>query len=245
MSFATFFAISSSKTTVSIGSDSFCPFFFRGKMPKHKETISSFYRRMTIEFPNVFRTDGSVLFCLACDTDIPAKQRCQVKQHLETSKHISSLTRKNKSGTSQALLTTLADSGRNTSNFTMDLAKCFLESNIPLHKIRHPSVVEFLENYTKYTVPSEFTLRNNCLPKIFDDCVEKMKDIAADRYIWASVDETTDCEQRAIVNLVFGILGVEEQRGRSYLFASEVLEDAVNSSTIAQFFDETINQLSK
>lgn len=125
------------------------------------------------------------------------------------------------------------------------IPQCFLESNISLYKIRHPSVVKFLETHTKYTVPSEFTLRNNCLPKIYDECVEKMKQIAADRYIWVSIDETTDCEQRAVANFVFGILGVEEQRGRSYLFASHVLEGAVNSSTFAQFFDESINQLSK
>lgn len=205
---------------------------------------------MTKEFPDVFKTDGSVLYCLACDTDITAKQRCQVKQHVETSKHISNVARKNKSDTSssQELLTTMAGStvqSRKTSKFTMDLAKCFLRANIPLHKIRHPDIVEFLEEHTKYTAPSEFTLRNNCLPQIYDDYVDKMKRIAADRYIWVSVDETTDCEQRAVVNFVFGVLGVEQQRGRSYLFGSEVLEDRVNSATIAQFFDETINQLSE
>lgn len=217
-------------------------------MPKSKETTSSFCRRMSTEFPKVFRTDGSVLFCLACDTNVSAKQRFQVKQHVETNKHILNVNRKNRTNSSQALLTTLAEStdqNRNASKFTMDLATCFLQANIPLHKIRHPGVVKFLETHTKYTVPSEFTLRNNCLPKIYDDYVEKMKQIVVGRYIWVSVDETTDCEQRAVVNFIFGVLGVEEQRGRSYLFASDVFEGAVNSSTIAQFFDETINQLSE
>lgn len=72
-----------------------------------------------------------------------------------------------------------------------------------------------------------------------------MKQIAADQYIWVSIDETTDCEQRAVANFVFGILGVEKERSQSYLFASHVLEGAVNSSTVAQFLDESINQLSK
>lgn len=46
------------------------------------------------------------------------------------------------------------------------------------------------------------------------------------------------------MNFGFGALGVELERGRSYLFTSKVL-DAVNHSTIATFFDETMNELSE
>lgn len=86
-----------------------------------------FHRLITIEFPGVFTTDGSVLFCQACDTDVRATQRSQVKQHVDAAKHILNVARKNKSETrsSQALLTTLAEStesGRSASKFTMDLA---------------------------------------------------------------------------------------------------------------------------
>lgn len=70
-----------------------------------------------------------------------------------------------------------------------------------------------------------------------------MKMIAAGNFIWISVDESTDSEQRLVANFVFGELNVERERGRSYLFASQVLE-ATNSSTVATFFDECIAQLS-
>lgn len=66
-----------------------------------------------------------------------------------------------------------------------------------------------------------------------------MKQIAADKYIWASIDETTDTEQRCIANFVFGVL-VEPDR--CYLFASQPLE-ATNSHLIASFYDATINDL--
>lgn len=124
----------------------------------------------------------------------------------------------------------------------MDLAKCFLEANIPLHKISNPSVKHFLEKHTKYTVPSESTLRTKCLPKLYEESLEKMKQIAADNYLWVSIDECTDCEQRFVANLVFGVLGVEKERGRSYLFASKQLT-VTNSATIAQFFGESMNEL--
>lgn len=133
-------------------------------MPKTKENHSVFLHRMTKTYPNTFRADNSVLFCLICDTYVNAKQTFQVKQHLETSKHLASAERKKIGGSSstQTLLTTLND--RNASEFSMDLATCFLEANIPLYKARNTSVVNFLEKHTKYAVPSESTLQNKCLP---------------------------------------------------------------------------------
>lgn len=111
-------------------------------MPKAKEKKSGFYSRVRQENPNVFRADDSVLFCLLCDIDVKATQMSQVKQHLVTAKHLAAIERKKLLGATsrQSLLTTLSettDRNRKASVFTMDLAKCFLQANIPLHKIRH------------------------------------------------------------------------------------------------------------
>lgn len=86
-----------------------------------------------------------------------------------------------------------------------------------------------MEKHTKYAAPSEWTLRTNCVPIIYAECLEKMKKIANGNYIWASVDQSTDSEQRFVANFVFGVLGVEKERGRSYLFSSAVL-NAVNGT---------------
>lgn len=91
-------------------------------------------------------------------------------------------------------------------------------------------------------MPSVFTLRNKYLPKIYEESFEKFKQIVAGQFLWASIDETTDSEQRYVANFVFVVLGVERKYGRCYLFALKVLE-AVNSSTTATFFDECINEL--
>lgn len=215
-------------------------------MPKEKENLSSFYRRVTKEYQNVFRSDQSVLFCLVCDIEIAAKQMSQVKQHVSTAKHLAGLKRKttNENNTNQTLLTTLNDANRDVGQFAIDLTDCFLKANIPLYTIRNPDVVKFVEKYTKYASPSEFTLRNKILPKIYDKCVGKMKQIANGKHIWASIDESTDSEDRFVANFVFGIMGDERERDRCYLFASKVLTN-VNSSTIATFFDECINELSE
>lgn len=216
-------------------------------MPKEKESLSSFYLRVVKEYPKEFRCDKSVLFCLLCDTEVAAKQIFQVKQHRETKKHLQAIQRKTGESSSQSLLTTLhetTDRNRKAGEFAMDLARCFLEANIPLHKIAHPTVVNFMEKHTKYACPSESSLRSKYVPILYDECIEKMKQIAAGNFVWVSIDESTDSEQRFVANFVFGVLGVDKERGRSYLFASKVLE-ATNSTTIATFFDESLSELSE
>lgn len=110
-----------------------------------------------------------------------------------------------------------------------------------MHKITNPAIVDFIEKYTKFSAPSETTLRRKCVPKLFDETIERMKQIAANKYLWVSIDETTDVEQRYVANSVFGVLGEPD---RCYLFATKVL-DATNHNTVAAFFDECVNELSE
>lgn len=212
-------------------------------MPKVKETLNKFFKRVLVDHPNTFRCDDSVLFCLMCNENVNAKQSSQITQHLKTSKHVTSVQRKTGSKKTQTLLTTLKSPAQNqsASAFAMDLTNAFLKSNIALHKITNPSLVNFIEKYTKFTAPSQTTLRRNCVPALYDECIDRMKKIAAGKYIWVSIDETTDAEQRCVANFVFGVLGEPD---RAYLFSSKVLE-VTNSQTVAAFFDETINDLSE
>lgn len=69
-----------------------------------------------------------------------------------------------------------------------------------------------------------------------------MRQKAADNFIWITLDETTDCEQGFVVNFVFGVLGVDEEKGCCYLFTMQELE-SVNSNTIATFFNDGLNLL--
>lgn len=211
-------------------------------MPKSRESKYSFFQRVLADHPSVFRCDDSVLFCLMCDEKVNANQYCQVTQHIKTGKHMANVQRKSKTGQkkNQTLLTNLPSESTSSSEFSMDLSRTFLKANIALHKMRNPYMVEFLEKYTKFAAPSEATLRRNCVPKLFDECIEKMKKIAAGNHLWVSIDESTDAEQRCIANFVFGVLGEPD---RCYLFNSQPLE-ATNASAVATFFDATINALS-
>lgn len=189
-------------------------------MPKTKEPIDKFLKRVLADHPNTFRCDDTVLFCLMCDETVNAKQSSQVLQHIKTTKHKANVERKTKNGIikTQSLLTTLRspEQDRSASEFAMDLTRTFLKSNIALNKLMNPSMIEFIEKYTKFAAPSRTTLRDKCVPVLYDECIDRMKRIAAGKYIWVSIDETTDSEQRCVANCVFGVLGEPD---RCYLFA--------------------------
>lgn len=216
-------------------------------MPKHKESVREFLKRMVVEYPKIFRVDDSVLFCTVCDVAVNADQLFLVKQHLKTSKHTKAAEKKNQEvrGTSQSLLTayqTEAASSSKLSDFNMKLTRMMLKANIPLHKVSNPAFCEFLEEFTKFSAPSETTLRANYLPVIYEKNLERMRSLAADNYIWVSIDETTDVEQRYIIHFVFGILGVEDEKDRCYLFSMAEL-DKVNNITVGNFFIDSLNSL--
>ena len=132
-------------------------------MPKVKETKNAFFQRVSSDHPNIFRNDDSVLFCLMCDEKVNAEQYCQVTQHIKTGKHSANVQRKTKNGSikKQSLLTSVPSSTQNSSSseFAMDLTRAFLKSNIALHKLTNPSMVEFIEKHTKFAAPSETLLR--------------------------------------------------------------------------------------
>lgn len=215
-------------------------------MPPYKQSVEAFNRRIVKDFPSVFRCDEKILFCRMCDIVVNAKQLFQVKQHLETAKHIASVKRKSGESSSQELITNLSDSAtdRDANKFTMDLVQTFLNANIPLNKVCHPSIQGFIENYTKYAVPSVSKLRTKCVPLLYEKCRNKLKQIAQNNFIWVSIDETTDCEQRFVANFIFGVLGVEEEKERCHLFASKQIE-VTNSVSMAKFFDECVLELGK
>lgn len=60
---------------------------FNLKIPKIKNE-STKIRQFVVEFlRDVFKTNGKVFYCIACDKPLPVTKRLQVLQHLNTSEH--------------------------------------------------------------------------------------------------------------------------------------------------------------
>lgn len=109
-----------------------------------KETDRAFNERMVREFPGNFRIDDTVLFCIKCNCPVPSKRLSSVKAHLETKKHTDAeeLREKNQGRAQTQTLLTEHQKPQTINPFNMDLCRTFLEANIPLKKITHPSVIQ-------------------------------------------------------------------------------------------------------
>lgn len=214
-------------------------------MPKVRENSRSFLGRIVKEFPTDFKTDGGILYCKWCERDIPVKQIFQAKQHLGTVKHMEAKTRKSKP--IQTLLPSFqqesaSSPGPKLNEFNMDICKMFLQADIPLHKLTYPGVKNFIQKYTPYSCPDQSTLRKHYVPVLYKETLTRMQLAAKNKYLWISLDETTDVEQRSVVNFIFGIMGEKSEQKKSYLLTLGVL-DEVNNSTIATFFNDAMHLL--
>lgn len=196
----------------------------RFAMGRCKESDRAFFARMVREFPGIFRTDNSILFCIYCNCEVTGKKIYLVKQHLSTQRHKDAEIKQNKSENPPQKLLTEFGKNEKVNEFNFDLCKTLIEANVPLKKIRHPSMVSFLEKYTKNSVPSDTTLRQKYIPMLFEKCIEDLRAKANNKCIWVSIDETTDSENRMIANFVFGLMeDVDEKspkRGKCYPIGS-------------------------
>uniref|UniRef100_A0A915E4D2 Transposase n=1 Tax=Ditylenchus dipsaci TaxID=166011 RepID=A0A915E4D2_9BILA len=96
----------------------------------------------------------------------------------------------------------------------------------------------FLEKNCKRNVPDESTLRKNDLKAIFNQVIDSIKAKVDGKYVWASVDETTDSQGRHATNLLIGTMNEEDQK--PHLVATKFLEK-VNNSTIARFVNDSLS----
>lgn len=205
-----------------------------------KESVAGFIARMIAEYPGVFRSDNSVLFCTFCNCQVSASKIFQVKQHFSSAKHQAAENRKKPDQSTQTLMTEYQQP--NINRFHFDLCKSFLEANIPLKKVSNPSIIRLFETYTKNAMPSETNLRHKYVPMLYDKCIEDLRAKAKGKYIWVSLDETTDAKQQMVVNFLFGIMESDEthpERGKSYLLNMAIV-DAANANNMAKFFNDSL-----
>jgi hypothetical protein len=214
-------------------------------MPKVKCSDSVRLRGFVEEFgEKYFITDGKMLFCKLCEVKVTAEKRFTV-QHCNTAKHKSCVNKEFAAESGQRLLFEKSHSSSSilgsAYEFSKDLCKTMVSSNIPLHKAEAASFLKFLEKYTTHPIPTESTLRKNYLASCYKDTINKIRNNVGKNKTWVSIDETSDVDGRFVANVVVSTLK-HEQPGEIFLLACEVLE-RVNNSSVAVVFDNAMNSL--
>jgi hypothetical protein len=115
--------------------------------------------------------NGKNLFCKLCSHHIDYKRKSLVSQHVQTAKHKKNLDLAAKGrACQQQLLTTVVK----RPPFVTDLSKMLVSCNIPLYKVEQPAFIDFMEKYTKTTMPSRTTL-TRCMEEESRELLKKIK----------------------------------------------------------------------
>lgn len=206
-------------------------------MPKVKACTSKKLDSFVKEFgSDVFSTDGSILFCKACEKSVNFEKKYFISQHLETSKHKTAKDKKD--GKTPTLIPTCFQLSSRKSEFAMDLCRSFVDAGIPLWKLENKSIRAFLQKYTNQSVPCESTLRKTYLDDCYTEVLKTIQNEIGTKNIWLSIDETTDVTGRYVANVIVGVMDPFEKH-KIFLLTSEQLQKT-NSTTIAQLFTNAL-----
>ena len=113
----------------------------------------------------------------------------------------------------------------------MDFVKAFLEADIPLHKLRHPSLKSLFER-RKIDHPSETSCRN-AVNQLHQIQIEKLKEHLVGADITVMCDEAF-INNSKIVHVLIGAVG------EKLSLVSSTSVEQCNSSTICQAVDDAI-----
>lgn len=154
------------------------------------------------------KRDETKIICVKCDESISYTRNnvnSRVSEHLKSKKH-----QANKSKKSSSLIKDqfAAANQRNQSEdqFKEDLLDMFLSCDIPLHKLKHDKMKQFLNKYIPdRTVPHPDTLRNRIENQALTK-IEAARTVIGDSDVYMQVDETSDRKSRNVVNIMVGKL---------------------------------------
>jgi hypothetical protein len=181
------------------------------------------------EYPETFRNDAGIMFCIYCDKSVEWKFKSSIDSHLNSVKHIENkktYEEKQKFTQQQTLESSLRAAGSRKA-VVEDLVEAFLGADIPLQKI--DQLLPFFKKYLKEggAIPKAPTLRQIYLPSVFEKHIISLKLLFDSRPISIIMDESLDSCARCVVNTIF------VYRNSTKLVSVDFL-NSVNNSTMGQ-----------
>jgi hypothetical protein len=99
------------------------------------------------------------LLCKLCNFSAKANRKSVLEQHGQCARHKKNVELHNKGDkATQMLLNVIPSNNNSDSIFNTDLVRALVSANIPLAKINNEEFKNFLEKYTKKTMPSRTTM---------------------------------------------------------------------------------------
>jgi hypothetical protein len=156
---------------------------------------------------------GNVLMCKICTKVLkyntgegvsPLKKHFYTKIHLENERISSRM---------QSVLPFVSTGETlNENQFEISLLKAFCSANIPLSKLENIEFRNFLEKYTNRKIKSESWFRKTLLEKVYSKEMQSIFQYFSEKNIYIMFDETTDSNERYILNILIGECNLEERK---------------------------------
>ena len=180
-------------------------------------TLSAKFRASEPEFRDDFYHDGDKLFCRFCQHTVDWQRRNTLIDHQKSVKH-----KKNKdiaerkipatghtgpAKKQRTLFSTAASTSmEERSTFQRDFVRMMTYADIPLEKVTKmkPFLKKHCAQGGALTTPNN--LRETHLPRVFEEHYACLKEKLAGQYVSVIVDETTDCRDKSVLNVVVGHL---------------------------------------
>ncbi|XP_019372800.1 PREDICTED: uncharacterized protein LOC109297480 isoform X1 [Gavialis gangeticus] len=172
-----------------------------------------------------FHTDGTVLFCTACNKAVDHVRKQTIVEHMESAKHKHnekrrredaetagpSTVKKQCTDTAAFPHSSVAKDHRDT--VTLDFVRMCLQADLPLQKMDLPVVRDFLNKHVEggSAIPKLDQLYSH-LPPLFEEEKQRLINDFEGNFIAVVTNETIDFENKPVFNILFQVLRVRPPR---------------------------------
>jgi len=189
-------------------------------------------KRIIQQYENEFvETPAGELYCKLCDTVVSHEKQFRVEQHRKTSKHQRHLERLQSTSSrhAQTFLTPIS------SDFTDKVVAAFSSADIPLYKLRNPSLRKLFEDI-RHPLPSETSCRNRVADLAEQKLIQIKNLIKGAGAFFLVVDESEVKGNRYVLVLIGSI----NAPSRTFVIDCVSLSQAPDSDSITRIIDDVV-----
>ena len=198
--------------------------------------------------------DDGRLFCTSCNVTLDHTRKGTIDRHLLTPMHTQKRkslnetndTRAKKQTTITGAFKAVSESRNARNHAQFELVEAFTAANIPLNKLDHPKLKEYLQTNVKNlgALPCVSHLRRDYLPKVFDVNHDELKArVEAATSVVVVTDEASDSQDRFVLHILFilPVTSSDETQMKAVTVDLVNLEN-VNATTVSQAIIKTLNK---
>ena len=158
-------------------------------------------------------------------------------RHTNCASHLKNCVTNSNKRKSTEDLSKIVGQSNSKKDFTRDLTNAFMAANIPLEKLNNKVLRVFLQDYCGENVNTASNLRSHYVDECYNSLKNKVNNEIGGKDIFIELDETTDREQRSVLNVMVGV--IDGEPNKPMLLDTKFLKET-NSDSVCEALKQTI-----